>query len=120
MGIAIKTLILLIAALHLFILWIEMFGWLKHGQKIVPGGNAAFFTETKPMAANQGLYNGFLAAGLLWSLFIRDAVWSQSISLFFLGCVATAGIYGAITANRSIFFKQALPAIVAIILIIIL
>lgn len=70
---------------------------------------------TAPLAANQGLYNGFLAAGLVWSLMVKDPVYSKQISLFFLACVVVAGIYGAFTVNRRIFFIQALPAILAII-----
>lgn len=64
------------------------------------------------LAANQGLYNGFLAAGLIWSLFIRDPQWHNNVALFFLSCVVVAGLYGALTADRSILFKQALPAII--------
>lgn len=69
------------------------------------------------MAANQGLYNGFLAAGLLWTFFIEHAEWQQNVAIFFLGCVAIAGIYGTVTAERKIFFVQALPALVALALI---
>lgn len=70
------------------------------------------------MAANQGLYNGFLAAGLLWTFFIENAEWITNISLFFLGCVAVAGIYGGFTISKKIFYIQALPAIIGIILIV--
>ena len=69
------------------------------------------------MAGNQGLYNGFLAAGLIWSLCIPDMIWAKNVSLFFLICVMVAGIYGAITVTKRIFFIQALPAIVALILL---
>ena len=67
------------------------------------------------MAANQGLYNGFLVAGLAWSFFIGDPTWSANVRLFFLGCVAVAGTYGALTASKKIFFAQALPAIVTMV-----
>jgi len=75
------------------------------------------FVPTKSMAANQGLYNGFLAAGLLWTFFISDPIWREYIALFFLSCVAVAGIFGALTADKKIFFLQGLPAIVAIVLL---
>lgn len=67
------------------------------------------------MAANQGLYNGFLAAGLIWSLCISNTVWSIYVAIFFLSCVIVAGIYGAYSASKKIFFVQALPAIIALI-----
>lgn len=66
------------------------------------------------MAANQGLYNGFLATGLIWTFFIENPVWKINISVFFLGCVAVAGIYGAFTIERKIFFAQAFPALIAL------
>jgi len=69
------------------------------------------------MAANQGLYNGFLAAGLIWSFFIRDENWSDNIALFFLACVAIAGIYGALTVERKILFVQTVPAVLGIVMI---
>ena len=73
------------------------------------------------MAANQGLYNGFLAAGLIWALiFIKDVKWKRNVALFFLGCVAIAGIYGAMTVSKNIVFVQALPAILGIISLVVL
>ena len=75
------------------------------------------FKPTKGLAANQGLYNGFLSAGLIWSLFIGDAVWAKNVAIFFLGCVIVAGIYGALSASRKIFFVQALPAIIALVFV---
>ncbi len=69
------------------------------------------------MAANQGLYNGFLAAGLIWTFFITNMEWRQNIALFFLGCVAVAGCYGAYSVSKKIFFIQGLPAIIAIVLV---
>lgn len=109
-----KLLIALVAIEHLYILYMEMFAWETLGKKTFKGSlNAELFTPTKIMAANQGVYNGFLAAGLIWSMMISDEVWSGNISLFFLGCVIVAGIYGAVTASRKIFFLQALPAILA-------
>jgi len=110
-----QILIGLIALEHLYILWIEMFVWTTVGRKVFKGFSKDFFQTTKAMAANQGLYNGFLAAGLVWSLLISDKIWSFQISLFFLACVVTAGVFGAFTADKKIFFTQALPAIIAMI-----
>jgi putative membrane protein len=76
------------------------------------------FKPTKTLAANQGLYNGFLAAGLIWTFFIKDNLWKANIAVFFLSCIIIAGIFGAITASKKIFFVQALPAIIALIFII--
>ena len=71
------------------------------------------FERTKTLAANQGLYNAFLVAGLVWSLLIADVEWSKNVALFFLGCVAVAGIYGGLTAKMRILYVQGLPAIIA-------
>jgi putative membrane protein len=108
--------IAIVAIEHLYILWIEMFAWTTAGKKIFRSFPEELFEKTKALAANQGLYNGFLATGLTWSLFINDTQWSKNIALFFLGCVIVAGIYGGLTASRSIFVKQALPALIALIL----
>ena len=107
-------LIALVAVEHLYILWLEMFVWTTKGKKVFRSIPADLFEKTKVLAANQGLYNGFLAAGLLWSLFIQNEIWHFNVAAFFLSCVMVAGIYGGITATRSIFFKQALPAIIAL------
>jgi putative membrane protein len=72
---------------------------------------------TKTLAAYQGLYNGFLTAGLIWALIISDLAWLQNVALFFLGCIAVVGIYGALTASKKIFFVHAMPALITIILI---
>ena len=69
------------------------------------------------MAANQGLYNGFLAAGLIWTFFITNATWSDNIAVFFLACIAVAGIYGAMTVEKRIFFIQTVPSVLTIVLI---
>lgn len=104
----------LIALLHIYILWFEMFAWETRGPKVFRTFEREMFPKTKVMAANQGLYNGFLAAGLIWSLLIRNPTWAQHVALFFLGCVLVAGLYGAATASRRILFVQALPAGLAI------
>jgi putative membrane protein len=114
----INVLIGLIAFLHLYFLWLEMFGWTTRGKKVFTSFDADYFEKTKTLAANQGLYNGFLAAGLIWTFFITNEAWKSNISIFFLSCIAIAGIYGALTAERRIFFVQALPALIALLLII--
>jgi putative membrane protein len=109
--------IVLIAIEHLYILYFEMFAWETIGKKTFKSLPEKLFADTKGLAANQGLYNGFLAAGLIWSVCIEEPRWSANIAVFFLTCVAIAGIYGAITASRTIFLKQALPAILTLVLI---
>jgi putative membrane protein len=106
-----------VAIEHLYILWIEMFAWETAGKKTFKTIPAELFKPTKGLAANQGLYNGFLSAGLIWSFLISDTSWAVNIRLFFLACIIIAGIYGAITASRRIFIVQALPAIIALILV---
>lgn len=103
-----------IAVLHLYILWLEMFAWTTRGRKVFKTIPEDLFEKTKVMAANQGLYNGFLAAGLIWSLLITDVDWSKNVAIFFLSCVLVAGIYGALTASKRIFFVQAVPAILGL------
>lgn len=113
-----QVLIALVALEHLYILWMEMFSWEKTGKKVFRGALAPeLFKPTKTLAANQGLYNGFLAAGLIWSLLIGDQSWASNVAIFFLACVAIAGIYGAVTASRKIFFVQALPALIALLVV---
>ena len=93
----------------------EMFAWETRGKRFFRSLHEDLFAPTRSMAANQGLYNGFLAAGLAWSFFIGDPTWSANVRLFFLGCVVVAGMYGALTASKKIFFAQAFPAIVAMV-----
>jgi putative membrane protein len=107
-----------VALEHLLFLYIEMFAWETRGRKVFKGAlPQELFTPTKVLAANQGLYNGFLAAGLIWSLFITDPKWSAHVATFFLGCVIVAGIYGAVSASKKIFFVQAVPALLALLLL---
>ncbi len=117
MWLPLYILILLVAFLHLYFLWFEMFAWTTRGKKIFKSFPAELFEPTKALAANQGLYNGFLAAGLIWSLIVGDTAWGLNIATFFLGCVAIAGIYGGFTADRKIFYVQALPALIALAMI---
>jgi len=110
-----EILIGFIALEHLYILWMEMFAWETAGKKTFKGAlKPDMFTPTKTLAANQGMYNGFLAAGLIWTFFITDEAWKQHIAVFFLSCVAVAGIFGALTASKKIFFVQAMPALIAL------
>jgi len=119
MEIAINILIGFVALLHLYFLYFEMFAWTTKGPKIFRSFPKDLFEPTKTLAANQGLYNGFLSAGLIWSFFIEDPSWKTNVTLFFLICVAIAGIYGAFTASKKIFFVQALPALITMVLIVI-
>jgi len=91
-----------------------MFAWTTRGRKVFKTIPADQFEKTKVMAANQGLYNGFLAAGLIWSLCISDSDWSKYIAGFFLSCVLIAGLYGAMTVSKRILFVQALPAMLGL------
>ncbi len=117
MLIAAKLIILIVAVLHFYFLWLEMFAWTTKAKKVFRSFPEDLFEPTKTLAANQGLYNGFLAAGLVWSLLIQDSVWQLYVALFFLGCVAVAGIFGALTASKKIFTIQALPALIGITLL---
>jgi putative membrane protein len=118
MEIIANILIVLVAIEHLYILYVEMFAWETMGKKsfagVIPDD---LFSQTKVMAANQGLYNGFLAAGLIWSFFISNSEWNKNVSMFFLCCIIVAGTYGTLTASGKIFFIQALPAIIALLFV---
>lgn len=104
-----------VALLHLLFLVLEMFLWDKPAGRRILGLEADFARNSRMLAANQGLYNGFLAAGLIWSL-ITDQ-FAFNLQVFFLGCVLIAGIFGGITSNRIIIWIQALPAMIALILV---
>jgi len=112
-----QILIAIVALEHVYFLWLEMFAWETKGKEVFKMLPPSLFKPTKILAANQGLYNGFLAAGLIWTFFITNDLWRFYISVFFLSCIMVAGIYGALTASKRIFFVQALPAIIALILI---
>lgn len=106
----VKVLVGLVAVLHLYFLVLEMFLWTRPlGMKTFRNTPEKAET-TRVLAANQGLYNGFLAAGLLWFLYTRQ--WN--VVLFFLGCVVVAALYGAWSVNKRVFFVQGIPAIAAI------
>ncbi len=109
-----QIIIVFVALLHCYILWLEMFAWTTRAKKVFKTIPENLFEKTKVLAANQGLYNGFLAAGLFWSILITNVDWSKNIALFFLSCIVIAGIYGALTASRRIFFVQSIPALLGI------
>ncbi|EGM78340.1 Putative membrane protein [Rheinheimera sp. A13L] len=120
MALIVDLVILLVALLHLYFLVLEMFLWDK------PKGMKAFgltpqkAADTKVLAANQGLYNGFLAAGLLWGLFqgiVHQGAAGLDFKVFFLLCVVVAGVYGAMTVSKKILFIQAMPAALALVLL---
>lgn len=104
----------LVALLHLYFLVLEMFLWTKPFGMKTFGLTPEFAAASRALAANQGLYNGFIAAGLAWSVFLG----SDPISVFFLGCVIVAGVFGAITVSAKIFWVQALPGIIALALVV--
>jgi putative membrane protein len=113
MSVIAKALVLFVAIEHIAFLVLEMFLWTK------PQGRAVFRTTpeqaeaTKVLAANQGLYNGFLAAGLLWAALVAPP-FAKELAIFFLGCVIVAGVFGAFTVNTRILFVQAAPAVIAL------
>jgi len=107
------ALVAFVAIEHLYILVLEMFLWTKPAGLRAFGLTPEFAEQTAVLAANQGLYNGCLAAGLLWSLFQKEE--GISIRVFFLACIIVAGIFGAITAKPSILYVQAAPALIALI-----
>ena len=105
--------IALVALLHLYIMYIEMFLWDKPKGMKTFGLQPEFAKASKVMAANQGLYNGFLAAGLFWGLWLGTE--GFQVRVFFLLCVIVAGVYGALSANKKILFVQGLPGLIALI-----
>ena len=105
-------LVALVALLHFYFLYTEMFAWEAPRARAAFNTTAEFVKASKTLAANQGLYNGFLAAGLLWSLWLGES--GRPFTLFLLACVIIAGVYGAATASRKILFIQALPAALAL------
>jgi putative membrane protein len=106
-------LVAVVAAIHVYILVLEMFLWRTPRGLKAFGTDQAFADQSATLAANQGLYNGFLAAGLIWGLLAADPVGFQ-VTVFFLGCVIVAGLYGAATVSRRILVVQALPAAIAL------
>jgi putative membrane protein len=113
MSVIAAVLVGLIAIEHIYILYLEMFLWTTPHTRQSFGMTEQLAEDTRVLAANQGLYNGFLAAGLIWSL-LAPPDFGHEIALFFLGCVLIAGLYGGLTATRRILFVQALPAVIAL------
>ena len=117
MRVVADVLVVFVAVLHLLFLVLEMFLWTKPFGRRTFGLSRELAEATRGLAANQGLYNGFLAAGLIWGVIAGEA--GFAIKVFFLACVIVAGIFGAITAKRSILFIQALPGLLALIAVIV-
>lgn len=115
MSIVANVLVGLVAALHLYFLVLEMFLWTTPTGRKVFGLEPGFAEESKALAANQGLYNGFLVAGLVWGL-VDDRT---DVKLFFLACVIVAGAYGAVTVSRRILVVQAAPALLAFVAVLV-
>jgi len=115
MTLLINILIGIIALLHFYFLILEMFFWDKPKGLKVFGHTQESATASKTLAMNQGLYNGFLSAGLIWGLYL--GVTGTSIKIFFLACVLIAGIFGGLTANRKILIIQAMPAAITLVLV---
>ncbi len=116
MSLAANLVVALIALLHVWFLILEMFLWDKPSGRRAFGLTAEFAAQSKVLAANQGLYNGFLAAGLAWGLWLGHN--GTDIKLFFLGCVLIAGVFGGLTASRKILVIQALPALIGLVLVV--
>ena len=115
MHMAANVVIVLIALLHVYFLVLEMFLWTKPAGRRAFGLSAEFAEASKRLAANQGLYNGFLSAGLIWGVSLGDG--GFPVKLFFLVCVLVAGVFGALTVSRKILWVQAAPAAVGIVLL---
>ncbi len=116
MILVLKILVALIALIHFYFLYLEMFLWTKPAGMKIFGRTPEQARDSAVLAANQGLYNGFLAAGLFWGLAHPNPEFGFQIQVFFLGCVLVAGIYGGLTANKKILKIQAAPALIALIL----
>lgn len=117
MSIAADIVVALVAILHLWFLVLEMFLWTRPAGLRAFGQTPEQAEASKVLAANQGLYNGFLAAGLVWGLLSGPD--GQAVKIFFLACVLVAGLYGGVTASRKILLVQALPAALGLVLLMI-
>ena len=111
---ALDLVALFVAVEHVWFLVLEMFLWTKPIGRKTFRTTAEYAEQSASLAANQGLYNGFLAAGLVWGTFHPDPLVGRQVQLFFLACVAAAGIMGALTVSRRIFFIQSLPAFIGL------
>lgn len=117
MSIAADIMVALVALIHIYILVLEMFLWDKPAGLKAFGQTRERAAATKVLAANQGLYNGFLAAGLIWGLLLGTD--GSQVKVFFLACVFVAGLYGAMTASRKILFVQSVPAAIGMALVLV-
>jgi putative membrane protein len=112
-----KSLVVLVTLEHVWFMIFEMFMWKSAYARKAFGMTMEVATSSEKLAKNQGLYNGFLAAGLAWSLLVSDPVQAHSLQIFFMTCVSVAGAYGAATANVRILFFQGFPAMIALALL---
>lgn len=119
MPVLIKVLVFIPGLLHVYFMYMEMFLWEKPRTLKAFGLSADFAKQTRMMAFNQGLYNGFLALGVFWSLFVEDPLWANQIQVFFLSCIFLAGVVGAKTVSKKIFFVQSIPAMIPLIIVLI-
>jgi len=118
MSVLATVLVLLVAAIHVYIVVLEMMLWTKPPGRRAFGTTAEFAEQTKVLAANQGLYNGFIAAGLLWGTLADDPVGEQ-VTVFFLCCVIVAGLFGAATVSRRILLVQVVPGALALVAVLV-
>ena len=117
MSFAAQIAIIAVAVIHVLIAGVEMLGWTTLGPRVFKSLDPDLFEPTKAIAANQGLYNFFLAAGLFWALRIVDPKWAVNIAFFFLACVIVAGVFGALTVSKTILLVQTGPALIAAFLV---
>jgi putative membrane protein len=115
MSLIANLVVALVALLHVWFLVLEMFLWTRPSGRRAFGLSEEFAKQSKVLAANQGLYNGFLAAGLAWGLWLGAS--GRPVTLFFLGCILVAGVFGGLTATRKVLWIQALPALLGIVLV---
>jgi putative membrane protein len=116
MRFAALALVTLIATLHFYITWFDIFAWEVRGPKMFSSFDPELFSKTINLAANEGIYNAFLATGLTWSLFIKGRYWQKNVAVCFLVFVFIAGVFGAATVTFRTFFIQSVPALLAIVL----
>ncbi len=117
MDVVIRIVVATVALLHIYFLVLEMFLWTKPKGLKIFGQKLEQAQASAKLAANQGLYNGFLAAGLAWGLLTSDPAQARAVEIFFLSCVTIAGLYGAYSVSRKILYVQAVPALLGLILI---
>ena len=117
MRIAALLLVGFISLLHFYIAWFEIFAWTSRGPRVFSDFPLELFEQTTQLAANQGIYNFFLAAGLAWSLLISDTKWQKNVAVCFLLFVAIAGIFGAVTVTIKTLLIQTVPATLALTLL---